>query len=63
MPSHRTFVKPSRGTSDARYIDSKLAHMQRLGIKADYNPLTGAARPDWARIDAEERAKRYNRKH
>ncbi len=41
---------------DADYIKSKIRHMKNvMGINAAVNPTTGAAQPDWAKNEAEER--------
>lgn len=40
---------------DVDYIKSKLKHMKNIGINADINPMTGAARPDWAKSESLER--------
>jgi len=40
------------------YIASKVRHMQRFGIPADYNKRTGAAQPMWrAELVEKERAR------
>lgn len=48
------------------YIERKIRHMSRMGIQAEMNPKTGAARPTWLTALAEadlNRAKaRENRK-
>ncbi len=46
--------------TDRDYIALKIKHMKTvLGMNADMNPNTGAARPDWAKSEADEREKRY----
>jgi hypothetical protein len=52
-------IRKPHCVSDAKYIKSKLDHMQRLGIKCGLNPSTGAARPDWAKEETEARNKRH----
>ena len=44
--------------NDREYVTNKIKHMKRIGIKAEVNPKTGAARPDWAKGESEKREKR-----
>jgi hypothetical protein len=47
---------------DADYIKSKIKHMKHImGINAAVNPATGAAQPDWAKAEAEERRAHHMR--
>ena len=46
---------------DSDYIKSKLRHMKFMGINAAVNPRTGAAQPDWAKAEAEERQNTHAR--
>jgi hypothetical protein len=48
--------------NDREYIQQKLKHLKLIGLKADTNPTTGAARPDWAKAEAEARDKRIARR-
>lgn len=48
------------------YVQRKIRHMTRMGIQAEMNPKTGAARPTWltalSEADANRAKARENRK-
>lgn len=46
LPPHR---------ANLYYISRKIRHMERMGIPADHDPVTGAATPKWL---LEERAEK-----
>lgn len=46
---------------DRKYIQSKIAHMKRMGINAGINPETGSCQPDFVKAEVEERRERQER--
>ena len=46
--------------ADRKYVQSKIDHMKRTGTNAGLSEK-GAAQPDWAKNEADERYERYKR--
>ena len=56
-----THLTEESAMNSREYVQRKLEHLKRIGVKADINPKTGGVRTEWTKAHAEEMEKRVGK--